>query len=156
MDTNFYLKSLQRVASDQNQSGFTLLELLVVVVIMGVLSAIATPSMLNQMGRAQEATARSYIGAVNRSQQVYRLDNATFADDISVLQVGIPSGSEGYTYAIGNVSSAVAEFQATPEMNNLIALTGCARADNDVDITTTDTSILEAEALGDDPPDCEI
>lgn len=133
--------------------GFTLLELIVVVLITAILSVIALPSMLNQANRAREASVLSDIGAVNRSQQAYRLEHPTFANDISSLSINVSNTSNGYTYSFGAISSNIAEFRATPGNTGLKAFTGCATAASGANNTTTSTRIEESGAGG-SPPNC--
>ncbi|HIK04470.1 MAG TPA: prepilin-type N-terminal cleavage/methylation domain-containing protein [Trichormus sp. M33_DOE_039] len=80
--------------------GFTLIELLVVVIIIGVLAAIALPSLLGQVNKAKQSEARNYVGTVNRSQQAFFLEYQRFATNLSELQVGIKTASENYLYTI--------------------------------------------------------
>jgi len=139
--------------------GFTLLELLVTIVIMAVLSGIALPSVLNQTLKARQATAHNYIGSVNRAQQVYRLERATFANSMAQLSIDLPMTTNEYTYSFGAANSTVAEFRATPQDNSLSALTGCTRANIVIGtLATTDFSIVEQSAPGGGipatPPSC--
>lgn len=95
--------------------GFTLLELLVVIMIIGLLSALALPSFLSQASKARESEALTYVGSINRSQQAYYLEKSEFGT-LNDLQVGL-SSSKNYTYAslpIGAGMSAVALTTATP------------------------------------------
>jgi type IV pilus assembly protein PilA len=76
--------------------GFTLLELLVVIVILGILSAIAFPWFLRQANRAREAEAKTYVGTINRAQQAYFMQNWRFTS-LATLEIGI-SNSASYSY----------------------------------------------------------
>jgi prepilin-type N-terminal cleavage/methylation domain-containing protein len=78
--------------------GFTLIELLVVIIIVGVLSAIALPSFLNQTTKARQAEAKSYIGALNKGQHAYYSEKLIFTDDINRLGIGLSSNTQNYLY----------------------------------------------------------
>lgn len=83
-----------------SETGFTLIELLVVIVIIGILSAIALPSFLGQAAKAQQSTAKIYVGSMNRAQQSYYLENSEFAPTVDVLGLGIPTQTKTYEFTI--------------------------------------------------------
>ncbi len=85
--------------SHMNINGFTLVEILVSMVILGVLAAIAVPSYLNQTQKARFAEAKSYVLNMNRLQQAFYMEKGTFADDISRLSLGNTS-SASYSYIV--------------------------------------------------------
>ena len=58
----------------QHQAGFTLLELLVVIVIIGLLAAYVGPKYLSQVGKSEVAVAKSQMDAFQKSLDAYRLD----------------------------------------------------------------------------------
>lgn len=58
--------------------GFTLIELLVVIVIVGILSAVAIPTFLNQIRRARTAEAQNALYNVSRASEEFRLDQGSY------------------------------------------------------------------------------
>lgn len=54
--------------------GFTLLELLVVVLIIGLLTGIVGPRLMGQIGRSEVTAAKAQIDALDKAVQAYRLD----------------------------------------------------------------------------------
>jgi len=60
------------------RAGFTLLELLVVVAIIALLAAYVGPKYFSQVGKSEQAVARSQIEAFSRALGAYRLDVGNF------------------------------------------------------------------------------
>ncbi len=60
------------------ESGFTLLELLVVMGIVALLATIAGPQVLRYLGKARTETAKAQIAAISTALELYALDNGTF------------------------------------------------------------------------------
>ena len=58
--------------------GFTLIEVLVVVAILGILAAIVVPRIMDRPDEAKRVAARADIGAITQSLKLYRLDNGTY------------------------------------------------------------------------------
>lgn len=58
--------------------GFTLLELLVVVAIIGVLAAYVAPQYFSQVGKAETNAARAQIDAIEKALDQYRLDTGSY------------------------------------------------------------------------------
>ncbi len=113
MKSTFTAKYLQNLARKKKANeGFTLIELLVVIIIVGVLAAIALPSFLNQIGKARGSEAKSNLGTINRSQQAFRLENATFATVVTDLDAKV--SPKFYTYvAAGGANTATATASTT-------------------------------------------
>ena len=68
------LPTLRRQPSQRAARGFTLLELLVVMVIIGLLAGYVGPRFFNQIGKSEIKTARAQIDALEKALDQYRLD----------------------------------------------------------------------------------
>lgn len=60
------------------QSGFTLIEIMVVVIILGILTAIVAPNVIGRVGDAQLQAARQDIKQIESALNLYRLDNFAY------------------------------------------------------------------------------
>ena len=106
MRTELQAKFLQHLNSKKNsEKGFTLVELLVVIIIIGILAAIALPNFLSQGAKAKQTEAKQNIGLVNRVQTAYRSENNAFATSFDILATGTLSGTvdattTNYTYKL--------------------------------------------------------
>lgn len=112
MKTEFQARFLQHLAQKKEDQGFTLIELLVVIIIIGILSAIALPSFLNQANKAKQSEAKQYVGSMNRAQQAYYLENGEFGSSVDNLGLGITTQTTNYSYSVelDNTNTAVNNF----------------------------------------------
>lgn len=65
--------------SEKKNSGFTLIEVLIVVAILGILMSIAVPAYTEYILRAHRATAQQFLLDVAQRQEQYLLDNRRYA-----------------------------------------------------------------------------
>ena len=88
-----------------NQKGFTLIELMIVVAIIGILAAIAIPNFLNYQLKSKTAEAKTNIGAIRTSQESYKAETGTFlACTLSPNGGGGPGKTDWAAVAAGGVS----------------------------------------------------
>ena len=65
---------LYKVAKTTKHSGFTLLELLVVMVIIGLLAGIVAPRYFSQVGKSRVKAARAQIDSLDKALEQFRID----------------------------------------------------------------------------------
>jgi general secretion pathway protein G len=62
----------------KQQSGFTLIEIMVVVVIIGILAALVGPKLFGQVDKARVQAAKAEISTIENAMKFYRLDNFAY------------------------------------------------------------------------------
>jgi len=62
----------------QRRSGFTLIEIMVVVAILAILAALIVPRVMSRPDEARVVAARQDVGAIVQALKLYRLDNARY------------------------------------------------------------------------------
>ena len=86
----------------KRHQGFTLLELLVVVIVIGILASLAVPRFLKTIEKARVAEAKTILGEVRSSEFRYRLDNAAYTTCFALLDVDNPNNATPryYNYVV--------------------------------------------------------
>ena len=93
------------------KKGFTLIEVLIVVIILGILATLAIPQFNSMVNRARLAEAWAGLGAVRTAQAVYYMEDATtYADDVADIDFDAPTDAL-FTYAVSAGNST--NFKAT-------------------------------------------
>jgi prepilin-type N-terminal cleavage/methylation domain-containing protein len=69
----------------RNTKGFTLIELMIVVVIIGILAALAIPRFSNASDRAKEKEADGILKQIYTLQEVHHAANGAFTADVAAL-----------------------------------------------------------------------
>ena len=69
----------------RTRHGFTFIELLTVMVVMGVLAGIGVPRIRSMKERSYQATLRSDLGTLRTAEEAYYAENLRYATDLRVL-----------------------------------------------------------------------
>ncbi len=85
-------------ANGRSQQGFTLVELMVAIVIVGILAAIAYPSYVQYTVRSKRAAAEGFVMGLANRQEQYMLNARQYATTLAELGVTVPEDvSRNYT-----------------------------------------------------------
>ncbi|MBI3805484.1 MAG: prepilin-type N-terminal cleavage/methylation domain-containing protein [Nitrospirae bacterium] len=97
----------------KNQKGFTLIELMIVVAIVGILASIAIPSMLNYQARSQQAEARANLDAIFTGMMIYSTEHTGYAG-ATLIEIGFATeGTRRYSYTLTGLTANTFTARAT-------------------------------------------
>ncbi|WP_338763521.1 type IV pilin protein [Massilia sp. METH4] len=93
------------------QQGFTLMEVLITVVIVGILSAVAIPAYTDHVTRSRTAEAFTALGAAQANAEQFWNNNRTY-DGYSGASA-FPAATPNFTYALSNATASTFTITAT-------------------------------------------
>lgn len=130
------------------RNGFTLIELIVTMAIVGILSAVAYPSYVQYVVKSKRKAAQSFMLMVANTQEKYVLDRRQYAyDPGAVATLGLttpPEVSPHYTITVTGSNFAYT-ITATPIGTQL---SGDARYGNCVNLTLNQTGLKGVSGTG--------
>ena len=115
-----YKLKFNHMMINKKLSAFTLSELLVVLVIVGILIAIAIPSFMPLLNNARALEARKQLKHVHSLQKVYFYEYSTFTDDLNRIgfeQQVTSDGSKNYIYDVEIVKATNTTYLARATAN---------------------------------------
>jgi general secretion pathway protein G len=86
---------MQKISQRRRAGGFTLIEIMVVVVIMGVLAALVVPKLLGRAAESKVAAAKIDIATIMQSLKLYKLDNQRYPTTEQGLQALLTKPTSG-------------------------------------------------------------
>ena len=97
----------------RSTAGFTIVELLVSVAIVGILAAVAVPALGNALAKSKQNEARSNLSSIYDLEKAYHNEFKTYA---TLLRIGfVPEGANRYSYCAGDPSVAGACVQSATD-----------------------------------------
>lgn len=111
----------------KKRAGFTLIELMVAVAVIGILAAIAFPSYQDYIRRSKRAAAKAVLSDLANRQQAYLNDKRAYAGSLSALVPSFSAPSEigsDYQFAVtadNTASPPTFSVTATPISSTMLA-----------------------------------
>jgi type IV pilus assembly protein PilA len=144
----------------KGKKGFTLIELMIVVAIIGILAAIAIPNFLKFQAKSKQSEAKSNLGAIYTGQIAYLGETNSYGDFVGINWS--PSGNPRYHYTLGsyvwansdntnrgaNQGTAPATVGWTGNLNKAMDNTNAVFSSYDAAPGVTGSTVMKAGAVG--------
>jgi type IV pilus assembly protein PilE len=89
-----------RPSTQPHRRGFTLIELMIAVVVLGILAAVAYPAFTSMIKRSRRADAIAGLTAIVQAQERYRSNHATYSASVDALSVNADAAYKYYDLAL--------------------------------------------------------
>jgi type IV pilus assembly protein PilA len=96
----------------RKQEGFTLIELMIVVAIIGILAAIAIPNFLQYQMKSRQSEAKTNTMSIKTSQLAFQGERGCFAS-MAAMPAAMPTGGAATTWPAAQFTPSVVAVQAT-------------------------------------------
>jgi type IV pilus assembly protein PilA len=160
MKTELKAKFIQHINARKNsEKGFTLVELLVVIVIIGILTAIALPTFLNETAKAKQTEGKQNVISINKAQIARRAQEQTFTTSFDILAISSVTGAgavgntTNYTYTLASTATDSATVTLQAKDGSIKGYSGAVtRMTNTAGQSIMPTVICEATSVGTSAP----
>jgi type IV pilus assembly protein PilA len=95
----------------RGKKGFTLIELMIVVAIIGILAAIAIPNFLRFQAKSKQSEAKTNLGGIFTAETAYFAEKNAYAD--LNLVSWAPTGTPKYRYTLGTAANDLGDLTVT-------------------------------------------
>ncbi len=93
----------------QSQKGFTLIELMIVVAIIGILAAIAIPNFMQYQAKSKQSEAKTNLGGIYTSEVAYFGESNTYSPVFGTIGFQVAStGSQRYSFTLDGGTNVLA------------------------------------------------
>lgn len=124
------------------EKGFTLIELMIVVAILGILAAIAIPNFMRFQAKSRQSEVKTNLGAIGTTAEAFRAENDTYVATWNQLGWAPQGANIRYDYGYNTALLDVAAGAHNPETEAVAATATTFLAVGEGDI--------DAEAVGED------
>ena len=130
------------------EEGFTLVELMVVVAIIGILAAVAMVSYQHFTEKAKAVEAEVALAEVDRLEQVHHANSGLYSDDLKAIGFSLGPALKYYTVGV-QIYNAGTSFQSTAfplaQAGNQLAFVLTRTPDGQVGVAKADPKVLAAQ-----------
>lgn len=138
----------------RSDKGFTLIELMIVVAIIGILAAIAIPNFLRYQATSRQAEAKTNLGGIYVAETASFSNTGTY-DTFAQVGFVLSGGSNRYTYRIG--AGTTANVDLIPGISGAVAQNGSCVGSNfgpaappaSTQFTASAVAVLDSDATND-------
>lgn len=129
------------ISNRSSQKGFTLIELMIVVAIIGILAAIAIPDYMSFTTKAKQSEVKANLGGIYTAEVTYFTENATYTDIFANIPWGTNNKTAQYVYDLGHGNTSghdvtwVQDAAASTPDATISAFTATAYGNLDTDDT---------------------
>ncbi|WP_341503070.1 type IV pilin protein [Gallaecimonas sp. GXIMD4217] len=122
------------------QTGVTLLELMLVVVILGILAVVAYPSYQNYLIESRRSAAQGELMKMQLAMEAYRVKNTGYAADLTTLGYTVGDPGDYYSFAVSGATNTYSVTASAKSGTSQSGDSGCTSMSLNQNDSKTPTS----------------